>query len=87
MPQQFLNGIRIDWHDVDDLPGYCGSCPFYFDGSTSTPCVGQVAEQGICNLRGMMKARYADAPQACLRLFRKVLRFPNEERLTIVLKD
>ena len=49
-----VNGINIYWQTEDDLPSSCGSCPFYFDGSTSVPGVGSTQERGLCNLREMM---------------------------------
>lgn len=82
-----VNGINIYWQTEDDLPRSCGSCPFYFDGSTSVPGVGSTQERGLCNLREMMKGRWTDTPQACLRFFRRILKAPDGERYVIVLRD
>lgn len=82
-----VNGIQIYWRDEDDLPSMCGSCPFYFDGSTSVPGIGSTRESGICNIREMTKRRWADCPRACLRFFRRILQAPDGENYVIVLRD
>lgn len=82
-----LNGHYIDWRAEDDLPSLCCSCPFFFDGSTSVPGVSTISEAGMCLLRNMQKNRYADCPQACLRLFRKCLKYPDDAVLVVVMKD
>ena len=83
-----LNGCAIDWQDASDLPSYCGMCPFWWGGGDSyIPGVSSHSTAGICNLRCMNKDRYADTPQACLRLFRKCLKYPADTELVVVLKD
>ncbi|MBR4755754.1 MAG: hypothetical protein IK076_02325 [Bacteroidales bacterium] len=82
-----LNGITLEWKAEDDLPSMCCQCPFFFSGSTNVTGLSSVSEMGICNLRGMNKKRWADCPQACLRLFRKVFKYPEDAALVVVLKD
>lgn len=83
-----LNGITIDWREEGDLPSMCCQCPFFFCPSSSVPGIAQTSSRGLCTLRGNMeKDRWADAPQACLRLFRKCLKYGPDERLVIVLKN
>lgn len=82
-----LNGHTISWREEGDLPEYCGACPFWFGGETSAPVPACHETGGICNLREMSKDRYADAPKACRNLFRKCLKFPDDARLVIILKD
>lgn len=82
-----LNGYPIDWKDVADIPDYCGVCPFWWAPSGYVPGISNHDTGGICNLRSMNKDRYADAPQACQRLFRKCLKYPEDSELVITLKD
>lgn len=82
-----LNGITLEWKDPSDLPSMCCRCPFFFSGSTNVPGLSSVSQKGICNLRNMNKDRWADCPQACLRLFRKVFKYPEDAALVVVLKD
>lgn len=83
-----LNGITLEWKDPSDLPSMCCQCPFFFSGSTYVPGVpSSPSDMGICNLRNMNKKRWADCPQACLRLFKKVFNYPEDAALVVVLKD
>lgn len=82
-----LNGITLEWKDPSDLPSMCCQCPFFFSGSTNVPGLSSTSQKGICNLRNMNKDRWADCPQACLRLFRKVFKYSEDAVLVVVLKD
>lgn len=82
-----LNGITIEWNEEGDLPSMCCQCPFFFCPSSSVPGLATAQTRGMCNLRNMEKDRWADAPQACLRLFRKCFKFGQDERLVIVMKE
>lgn len=82
-----LNGFKIDWREEADLPDYCGVCPFWWAPNVYAPGVANHDTGGICMLRNMNKDRYADAPQACRRLFKKCLRYPEDSKLVITLKD
>lgn len=81
-----LNGINLDWQTEDDLPSYCGRCPFWYGHNSCIPSI-MSDEGGMCNLRSMNKKRYDDCPQGCLKLFRKVFKYPADAKLVIVLKD
>lgn len=82
-----INGIKVYWRDLDDLPSSCGTCPFYFDGTTHAPMVGTVQERGLCNIRGMMKGRWSNVPISCANFFTRIMAQPDGGRYVIVLKD
>ena len=82
-----LNGYTIEWREEADLPDYCGVCPFWWGADNYLPGISNPGTSGICNLRVMNKDRYADAPQACRRLFRKCFKYPADTALVITLKD
>ena len=81
-----LNGYTIDWREEADLPDYCGVCPFWWGPDNHLPGISNPGTGGICNLRSMNKDRYADAPQACRRLFRKCFKYSADTALVITLK-
>lgn len=87
-PGQPIRLCRRDlfWETPSDLPDYCGACPCWQGFETQVP--GMPADTGgICALRNMNKDRYADAPKACLRLFKKTFNYPEDQTLVVVWKD
>ena len=83
-----INGTNLYWQTEDDLPRFCCNCPWYNDGSTNAPVPqGHISERGLCSLRDMMKGRWTETPQTCLRFFKRILKAPDGGRYVIVLRD
>lgn len=76
--------IYINDREFYDKPGSCGSCPFFFSGSTHMqPNAGKVH----CQLFDEFHKSYINPPQRCQKLFNAAFRMPDGMRLVVVAKD
>lgn len=73
--------ITINGKVFYDKPGSCGSCSFFFCGSTHL-CPNR--GKGICILFNEMHQPYINPPKRCQKLFNKALRMPDGSDLVIV---
>ena len=74
-----INGITFY-----DKPGSCGTCPFFFSGSTHyQPNWGK----GYCSMFNEMHHSYINPPRRCQKLFNKAFRMPDGSKLVIVKKE
>lgn len=73
--------ITINGKVFYDKPGSCGSCSFFFCGSTHL-CPNR--GKGICILFNEMQQPYINPPKRCQKLFNKAFRMPDGSDLVIV---
>lgn len=73
--------ITINGKVFYDKPGSCGSCSFFFCGSTHI-CPNR--GKGICILFNEMHQPYINPPKRCQKLFNKAFRMPDGSDLVIV---
>lgn len=73
--------ITINGKVFYDKPGSCGSCSFFFCGSTHL-CPNR--GKGICILFNEMHQSYINPPKRCQKLFNKAFRMPDGSDLVIV---
>ncbi len=73
--------ITINGKVFYDKPGSCGSCSFFFCGSTHL-CPNR--GKGICMLFNEMHQPYINPPKRCQKLFNKAFRMPDGSDLVIV---
>nr|DAJ04705.1 MAG TPA: hypothetical protein [Caudoviricetes sp.] len=73
--------ITINGKVFYDKPGSCGSCSFFFCGSTHL-CPNR--GKGICILFNEMHQPYINPPKRCQKLFNKAFRMPDGSDLVIV---
>lgn len=75
--------VTINGKIFYDKPGSCGTCPFFFSGSTHyNPNFGK----GHCTMFGKFHNSYINPPKRCQKLFNKAFRMPDESNLVIVRK-
>ena len=72
--------ITINGESFYDMPGSCGSCPFFSDGSTR---LSPGSEIGYCRLFVENHKTWKNLPRRCQRLFNKAFRMPEGSRLVI----
>lgn len=76
--------ITINGKTFYDKPGSCGSCPFFFSGSTyHQPNPGK----GHCQMFDELHHSYIAPPRRCQKLFNKAFSMPNGSKLVIVSDD
>ena len=73
--------VTLNGRQLYDVPGSCGSCPFFNSGSSSL-CPQQ---RGFCDLWGEMHNCWINPPRKCLKLFNKAVKMPEGSNLVIVL--
>ncbi len=72
--------IVINGEKFYDKPGSCGSCPFFYSGSTRLSNF----SNGVCRLWNEKHKSYINPPKRCQKLFNKAFRFPDGTKLVIV---
>lgn len=73
--------IIINGTTFYDKPGSCGSCPWFFSGSTHFQ---YNSGKGHCTMFNEMHHSYINSPSRCRKLFNKAFRMPDGSRLVIV---
>ena len=76
--------IKINGESFYEIPGSCGSCPFFNDGTTH---LSQGSEKGLCRLFNEMHKRWINTPARCKKLFNKAFKQPDGSDLVIVIKE
>ncbi len=75
--------ITINGENLYDIPGSCGTCPFFNSGTTHL-CP---SSSGVCMLFGENHKSYINPPRRCQMLFNKAFRYPDETKLVIVAEN
>lgn len=74
--------IYINNTPIYDMPGSCGTCPFFTSGSSQWVH----PDGGLCFLFRDMHKGWA-LPRRCERLFKKAFTYPDGAKLVIVAKE
>lgn len=67
-----------------DKPGSCGTCPFFYNGSTHLR-PGEV--KGHCRMFDKMHKSYINPPKRCQKIFNKAFRMPDGSELVITINN
>ena len=76
--------ITINGVPFHDEPGSCGTCPFFYSGSTHF-----IANpgKGHCTLFDEFHHSYINPPRRCRKLFKRAFGMPDGSRLCVVVND
>lgn len=74
--------ITINGESFYDMPGSCGSCPFFSNGSTH---LFPGSEIGYCRMFNENHKTWRNPPRRCQKLFNKAFRMPEGSRLVITI--
>lgn len=77
--------LTINGEIFYDEPNSCGTCPFFYNGSTSK--FAAKSPKGHCRLFDEMHNSWINTPRRCAKLFKKAFKENNGKDLTIVINE
>ena len=78
---RILNGKKFY-----EEPTSCGTCPFFYNGTTHTPVSDRGSTTGHCQQFDEYHKSWRSVPRRCAKLFKKLFEYPDGCELVIVKK-